>query len=236
MTNVDCPQCGKVLRLADDLLGASVQCPACAHRFGAPPPPSSPSAPLVLETLDEDRGTHELPGLPVRGVPPPPRPFKAVLVSTNLDAPYPDRPTGGLTCALCGARGLPSAARCPVCDASLRDAAQPTVMRRRDYEPHRGHWIATLGTFSVILGAPGLCGALFPPFALASLLGLILGVCAIVMGRADLEQMDRNIMDPDGRGHTTNGKAQGGLGIVLGLIGAFLGCMNLMFSMMASGW
>lgn len=63
---------------------------------------------------------------------------------------------------------------------------------------HRGGMILTLG----ILGI--MCNFFMIP-----------GVCAWVMGRGDLKQMEAGVMDPDGRGLTQ-------AGMILGIIGTVL--------------
>jgi hypothetical protein len=123
-----------------------------------------------------------------------------------------------------------------VCETELRPRAprpyepEEDLPARRDYEPHRGPLISALGTLSILFGAPGLCGVLTWPFAVAALVGLGLGIGAVGMARADLEQMDRHIMDPEGRRSTVTGQGNGVIGLVLGLIGLLLGAVRLMVS------
>ena len=60
-----------------------------------------------------------------------------------------------------------------------------------------------------------LCGVM-------PLLGIGLGIAAILMGRGDLQQIDAGTMDPDGRGQTKGGIICGIIGIVCGFL--IIGC------------
>jgi hypothetical protein len=89
---------------------------------------------------------------------------------------------------------------------------------RRDLLPHRGSLILTLGIISIAGGTIGavVCGIF------SGLIGIGLGITAVVMGRGDLRQIDTGSMDPDGRGHT---KA----GVICGFVGIGLGVLVLLF-------
>jgi len=227
-----------MLRVADELLGASVQCPGCKTTFTgqntAVQPAPSP------ETTDDpdDLVDEETLGPTIRGLPPVPKPFKVVLISASKDTYEPVSDREGSSCPVCSSRVAGGMQRCPVCNAQVGpgDPDRPETIPRRDYEPDRSQLIATLGTISVLLATPGLCGAIFPPFALASLVGTVIGLSAVVMGRTDIDQMDRNIMDPDGRGGTLSGKTQGMLGAVLGIIGGSLGGLNILLKLLNGNW
>lgn len=62
---VDCPSCGRKLRLADEIVGRLVKCPDCQHRFsaraGGAAPPHEFVRPLD-DTWDEDRRPRPLTG------------------------------------------------------------------------------------------------------------------------------------------------------------------------------
>jgi hypothetical protein len=60
---------------------------------------------------------------------------------------------------------------------------------RRDCEPHRGTIILTLGVVSLV----------------APVIAPIVGIIAILMGRADLRKMENGEMDPEGKGVTLAG-------------------------------
>lgn len=79
---------------------------------------------------------------------------------------------------------------------------------RRDCEPHRGTVILILGICSLVLPIP--------------LVGLILGVLAIVMGRTDLKKMEDGAMDPQGKGSTL-------AGWICGIIGTIFQALYLLY-------
>ncbi len=226
MPTVDCPSCGCKLRVTVELLGASVQCPRCATTFTGPEviPPPLPAQEVEEEPAASEEVSQEP---PVRGLPPPPKPLRPVLLSSSIEpGPQPD---GKQACPVCGNREEIGAERCAICNTKLREAPRPPELPpRRDYEPDRGSLIATMGTLSVLFSLPGLCGVMFWPFAVASAVATGLGTAAQVMSHADLEQMERNIMDPQGREKTMSGQAQGLIGTVLGVIGLLLGMVHLL--------
>jgi hypothetical protein len=233
LTVVDCPSCGRRLNLPEEARGKPVKCPGCGNQFAAPAPEAQPvgSVPLAPQPLDEERP----PAIP--GLPPPPRPLRAVLLSADEGPPPPRPGDDEERCPFCRARCPEGALRCPVCETELKqrasrrnEPAEEDLPPRRDYEPHRGALISSFGTLSILFGAPGLCGVLAWPFALGGLVGLGLGIGAVTMARADLEQMDRNIMDPEGRRSTVTGQGNGVVGLVLGAIGLFLGAVRLLVS------
>jgi hypothetical protein len=228
MPTIDCPSCGRKLRVAEEVLGLQVQCPSCGKTFTGPEAPVIPVEPLVEDEDIEPAGLDDFPAPPPPGVPPPPRPLRPVLLSSTTDS-GPARASGDLeTCPVCGTRVAEDARRCPVCGTDMHVPEELRAGRagpepRRDYEPDRGQLISNLGMLSVLLSLPGLCGALYWPFTIASLVGTGLGIAAVTMARHDLDQMERNIMDPDGHGTTTAGRTQGSIGLALGLVGIFLG-------------
>lgn len=210
-----------MLRVADDLGGAAVQCPRCGTTFEGPP-----------ETVDVIESPLEpIPPTgppPPRGVPPVPKPMRPVLLSSTTEpvSSSSRRPDDEwLTCSVCRTREPEGTRRCSVCGNDLTDAPRPGPRQpaRRDYEPDRGTLISALGTISVLFGVPGLCGVFFWPFTLASAISAVVGISAVVMASGDLDLMERNIMDPQGRDSTLNGKSQAWIGTVLGLIGVTLG-------------
>lgn len=76
---------------------------------------------------------------------------------------------------------------------------------RRDWLPHRGGLVLTLGILA-------LCLCAIPPA------GILLGASAAFMGYADLAAIRRNEMEPDGRPLTLGGTIAGLVGIVLSLL------------------
>jgi hypothetical protein len=239
MSTVDCPSCGCKLRATTDLQGAMVQCPRCGTTFTTPAP-----APAALP-FDEDVELVEFDdaplGPPIHGLPPAPRPLRPVLLSssTSDDADFPPAPSANhwRSCPVCGHRGSGNAPTCSICGTPANEGdARPHFPTRRDYEPHRGPLITTLGGLSALCGAPGLIAICFWPFVIPSLLALGLGSAALVMSRHDLDLMERNIMDPDGRTALESGRAWASVGTVLGLIGVTLGGLVRLMAWFADPW
>jgi hypothetical protein len=77
---------------------------------------------------------------------------------------------------------------------------------RRDSEPHRATLILTLGIVSIVLSLTYLL----------SIVGLIIGICAWLMGQGDLKKMRANVMDPQGYGSTQAGWICGIIGTAFG--------------------
>jgi hypothetical protein len=78
---------------------------------------------------------------------------------------------------------------------------------RRDAEPHRSSTVLPLGIIGLV------CGLMPPP---VSLLGLVLSVCAWLMGHRDVRLMREGVMDGRGREATTAGMICGQIGTVFG--------------------
>jgi hypothetical protein len=209
-TTIDCPSCGKALRLPDDLAAATVQCPTCKTTFAA-----ADRAPSVASVADE----HALPRVnPLRTVELPP---KDVLPAPVADAP--GSPQSDLrSCPYCHEEIPVKAAWCRHCGESLRpdDGGVPPWERegvlRRDVESHRGGLILSLG----------IAGMIASGIHVFSLIGVPLSVAAWVMGQGDLHRMQNSQLDPSGAGTTQAGRICGIIGTCLGamwwLLGGFL--------------
>jgi predicted Zn finger-like uncharacterized protein len=78
-----------------------------------------------------------------------------------------------------------------------RDYDDRPRRRRRDWEPHRGNTIMTLGIISLVVSFMGGC--------LLWIVGLPLGIIAWWMGAVDLNKMRRSQMDPEGEASTRSG-------------------------------
>lgn len=235
MPTVDCPTCGRKLRVADDLAAAAVQCPRCGTTFEGPDAPAEAPPPRRAE---EDDVLPAGPP-PPPGVPPPPRPLRPVLLSSSTEpGPPPAGPADvRQTCPVCGSREPEHMRQCSVCGSELQGGpSRERLPPRRDYEPDRGSLISVLGTVSVLFSLPGLCGLMFWPFTLASAVASAVGITALVMAHNDLDQMDRNVMDPRGRDSTLSGKGQASIGTALGLIGFFLGGVVQLLILFGRGW
>jgi hypothetical protein len=81
--------------------------------------------------------------------------------------------------------------------------------RRRDYLPHRGGSILTLGILSLVC------------------LGFILGPIAWSMGNTDMQEIRAGRMDPEGEGTTNAGRICGIIGTILGVLGLLCGFLRL---------
>jgi hypothetical protein len=229
---IDCPSCGRKLRVPEAVHAGSVKCPACGGLFQASdiglvvsPASSEADAPLVA-TADD--------GLPlplIPGVPPPPAPLRPVLISSVEEPRPPGRPPAEF-CIGCGKR-LPSGAYyCPFCGErfeSFADDARPWecpgAPPRRDYEAHRGPLIYNLGLVSLLLGIPGLCGILCLPMGLSGLISAALGGVTWAMAAHDLRRMTAALMDPQGQERTRTGKYYAIAGTILGSLSIVFGAM-----------
>jgi predicted Zn finger-like uncharacterized protein len=224
---VACPSCGGQLRVADDLLGQRVRCPACKDTFDAARPAPAAPPPLNLSVDDEP-------------APPPPAGAPGLVGAVELrsssdpggaapTAPErnPPRPADGrrglLQCPACNRQVHRDSRRCYHCGERFgRGDRDPDGMPgltihdpvRRDCEPHRGPLVLTFGVLSLVLLS--MC---FP-------VGAVLGVAAWVMGRSDLRKLKGGDMDPAGQGLTQAGWICGIIGTLLN--GLFtLGCVGL---------
>lgn len=247
-TIVDCPSCSRKLRVPEELLGKKVKCPTCSGTFDAvaapeiartlarsSPAPSSPADPQThrhpqLE-LGNDNRTSPDPDAP-SPLPPtqPPTPSESppgsAPISEQETLMHPgSQPVDSqdlAACPYCGEKIAKDATRCQFCGEQLgeedKGADRPWDQEyrpyrdvRRDSEPHRGTLILTLGIVSIVTSMTWFLG----------LIGLIIGVCAWVMGQRDLRKMRANTMDPQGLGTTQ-------AGWICGIIGtAFGGLMSL---------
>ncbi len=200
---VACPSCGGKLRVADELRGRSVRCPACGHTFDTDPandPP--PDLPLQL-ALDEPSQPRPAPAGGTPGL------IGAVELKRSRDdeASSPSEPP----------RSGPPKRTLPPRLSDDADEDLPSFRhrgRRRDAEPDRGPLVLTLG----ILSLACLTLSCVP-------IGLILGLFSWIMGQADLRKMKRGDMDVNGQGITQAGWICGILGTLLnGLL--TLGCLG----------
>ncbi len=204
---VTCPACGCGVQVADALLGRRVHCIGCRHAFIAlarrpAPPPARSEAP------------------------PAPRPA----VGPRLELDDPLEAERGPFCPGCGRRITWGDLSCPYCgeelepeDEGARWRRRQAELVRRDYEPHRGNLIVSLGNVSMILGGLSLCMLGF-----GATVSVPLGVLAWVMANRDLELMRQGRMDPRGKAQTETGRTGAIAGIILGMIfAAFYGFVYL---------
>jgi hypothetical protein len=123
-------------------------------------------------------------------------------------------------CPACGRHIHRDVRRCYHCGERL-EADRPRRRRepeRRDWEPHRGGLILTLGIISLV--ALTVCWMI-------PLIGLIPGLIAWVMGQSDLRKIKARAMDPEGQGLTQGGWVCGIIGTALnGLL--LVGCLGFL--------
>lgn len=202
---ITCPSCGGKLRVADDLRGRRVRCPTCERQFEAP----SANAPTPLPPeprdfpLDLSLGEAGAPSAPSSDAPGLLGAVELKPVGQTAPAPPPPSPE-------------PPWRTPPRLPEDDYDEDVPSFRRRppprRDCEPDRGSVVLTLGIISLVCMV--LC--------VTSPIGLILGICAWVMGQNDLRKMRRGDMDPRGEGATQAGWICGIIGTVLNALVALL--------------
>jgi hypothetical protein len=194
MELLTCPACGCSVQVADVVLGRRVRCFTCQHSFLAEARPAA-SPPLR------------------RDAPSPARPARPL--SDDEDAASYER---GPFCPGCG-RGITwSDPACPYCGEAFEpeDEHQPAWRRvadliRRDYEPHRGPLILSLGNISMFIGGLALC-----TFGLGAAVSVPIGILAWLMANRDLERMRDGRMDPRGKCQTQTGRTAAATGVILG--------------------
>jgi len=227
-TIIDCPACTRKLRIPDELLGQKVKCPTCTETFDAVGTPAM-------------NGSAEgsPPAAPEQSAPPPSSDLPSR--SESFDESPPLSPPGRESdradeamrpCPYCGEDIRKTATHCRHCDEDLDDADEERSSERRhrpilrrDCESHRGGIVLVLGIVSIVLGATWIL----------SLIGVVLGIVAWVMGQRDLRKMRAHVMDPSGMGSTQAGYICGIVGTFLSGLGA-LGCVAYIgFIVMAIG-
>jgi hypothetical protein len=209
MELLTCPACGCSVQTADALLGRRVRCSACRHTFVATE--EHIAAPPRRETPD-------LPPQRSRTLGPRPVPDP----DGDEDHAGEDR---GPFCPGCGRRIAWRDLTCPHCGEELEpeDNARRAACIRRDYEPHRGALILSLGNVSMFLGALSLC-----TFGLGALLSVPLGIFTWGMANRDLERMREGLLDPRGKKQTETGRVGAVTGIILGgIFAAFYALLYL---------
>jgi predicted Zn finger-like uncharacterized protein len=189
---VNCPQCQRQLRVTESLLGKKVKCPSCGTVFTADAPEENlPTAPFVEGDETAGQAARKAPKpagelYEVAPVEPSRRP--PALEEDDYEDDYEDE--------------------------DYDDGRRPRRRRlRRDYVPHRGAVILTLG----IVGF--FC------------FGIILGPIAWILGTNDLREMRAGRMDPAGEGLTQAGRICGIIVTVL----TVLVCTVYGFMMVAGG-
>jgi hypothetical protein len=232
-TLIDCPSCGRKLRVPNDFLGKSVRCPTCAETFRAPESVVPPAAPEPAPAASPEEPAPalnvalklELDDEPAAGPPPAPPPPRESPRRTEDEKPRrrrerdledddeDDRPRRRRRgefepCPRCREDIRRGAVVCPYCGLDLEIQGDGYTRQKRvrmDAEPHRGGMIQALGIASLIMA---VIWFLF-------WIGLPMGVAAWAMGRRDLRKMDNGEMDPNGRKKTKDGWLCGMIGAIL---------------------
>jgi hypothetical protein len=120
-------------------------------------------------------------------------------------------------CPVCRASVPPDADRCYQCGQQFEagyEGDRPWEgpgRTRRDCEPHRGGTVLALGLTSLMLSFVGCC----PPLGV---LGIVLGIIAVVFARYDLPKMRYGEMDPAGRSNTHAGHVCAIVGFVISFV------------------
>lgn len=92
---------------------------------------------------------------------------------------------------------------------------------RLDAEPHRGKIVRYLGGASLIMGVLSFCTGF------TGLVGVPLGMAALLMAHRDLAKMRAGVMDRRGEKRTRQGGDFGLIGLILSLFG--IGIFTLFF-------
>jgi hypothetical protein len=204
MPTIDCPTCGRTLRLPDDLAMATAQCPSCATTFPVSQAASVAAAAQGLPRIKPLRPVE----VPVPDQPPP-------SPGDQRRCPYcrEDVPACAAFCRHCGEELAAEDERVPPWE-------RPEALRR-DVAAHRGVLILTLGVVGLI--ASGI--------HVLSVVGVPLSLTAWIMGQGDLKRMRHHELDSSGEGLTQAGRICGIIGTCLGvlwwLVGLFLAVMYL---------
>lgn len=198
---IQCTGCARKLAVPDHLFNQEVQCPSCGSRFiaseSATVPTSHPSVPSLPQNMStSSKNVFQDYGYDER---------EEIHFDENdgFDAPPRSRSSASYD------EGDYDD------DFYDNDRSYSPRRQRRDLEPHRSGIVLTLGIVGIIMAVMA-CGC---PFV--SVIGVILSPLAWIFGQADLRAMDRQRMDPDGRGST-----QGGM--VCGIIGTILNTLILL--------
>ncbi|MFO0876174.1 MAG: MJ0042-type zinc finger domain-containing protein [Gemmataceae bacterium] len=252
---VTCPSCSGQLRVADDLLGRKVRCPACNATFTstreaspeAPPPVKPPAvspleAPVETEKVDawkmldlelDQAGTKPAAPLapPPEPVPaPPPLPDKSRAEPERSPAPRQrarlnDDHDDLRPCPSCGRLVHYDRRRCTECGARLRDDG--LLDEDDDYVSirKRRDYEPHRGGFILAMGVISVASIFVCPLLIP--VAIVPGLIAWVLGGIDLRRMREGHLDPDGHGSTQAGWICGIIGTLLNTL-IVLGCGTIL--------
>lgn len=210
-----CSGCGQRLRVGDEYAGRKARCPQCGTIYEVPSMDTgAPAGPALWEVLGPDGTVYgpvsqdELDGWVREGRVTARSQLRKKGEATWQDATvvYPTLQRAAATSPFAGAApstgssGSENPYESPLTGAT---GQVPTYSR-----PHRGGTILTLGLLGI------LCCAILAPIAW-------------VMGRGDIQAMDRGEMDPSGRGTTQ-------AGMIMGIIGTVLLILSVVFQVIAA--
>jgi hypothetical protein len=180
-----CPACGEKVQVPEELVGGSVQCPACQQRFDSKAPARPPEAADAISAAVPAAQRLE------------PCPGCGALIAYDANR-----------CGYCGAELEYEDDERPWEDpgTAVRRDCEP---HRGGLILTMGIASVVGPSLGVLLFC---CPYVAPFFAVA---GLGLGITAWVMGRRDLKKIDSKVMDPGGRSQTQAGWICGIIGTIL---------------------
>jgi hypothetical protein len=191
------PAAGFQMNLSLDDQPKAQRASAAAVPAAAPAPKPEP------ETVDAE----EVPDAKPAPNPPPERPsWRRERRWRDDEEDERDR-DNQVPCPECGEDVVQGCRRCYHCGEHLdqddwdRTDRKP---RRRDWEPHRGGLILTLGILSAILSAV--------------VLGVLFGLIGLILGSSDLRRIRAGEMDPEGRANTNAGWICSLIGMILSVV------------------
>ena len=200
---IHCSHCQRMLRLNDEDVGKTVQCPSCGRQFSTRfaadttlPSSASPDFELSSDNL----------------------PLRSAGEAPSRDAERASTPRGRPSAESKGDTYAVELEAEAVVSPSVRRKRAARRPRRSTYgdeedsnvQPHRGVLILVLGILSILL-------------ACIPLAGWILGGICMSMGSNDDHLMDQRVMDGSGQGMTKAGQ-------VCGIIGVFLSTVTFILN------
>jgi hypothetical protein len=208
--DVSCPECKEKLRIPDDWLGQTVECPACEHSFTAVQDAGGASSHAVQSSV-RSSGPPPLPP----GIAGPPEMVPEVAADDDeFASPIDEEPEE---------RARPRKKQARRRSSMVATGHFNQLQRKRSsmLTPHRGFEILALGVSSI------LCCWL----PLISIGSAACGYYAYQMGSYDLREMEAMRMDSAGRGLTQVGRMLGAVGVVLSAIAIALNLTGLVLTL-----
>ena len=205
---IQCPSCQRRLQVPEDLLGKDVQCPTCASTF-------------VASLGQQSKTVHSPIQEPQQSPPPESPPHFPLEQNRQSPPPYPgehQQPQyGGYDSPRYDSSGYDSSGYDSSGYDSYGSGSRRSSMRRRDFSPHRGGLILTLGIISLTFCA-------------------FTGPIAWIMGNQDLKDIRVGRMDPDGEGLTQAGRICGIISTILMIVVVAFYCLIAMAAISTSSY